>query len=298
MDIGPGDEVIVPALTFVAPAAATRSVGARPVFADIKESDWTIDPDSIRQMITSKTKAIISVDVLGHPCDYDELLKLGIPIIEDAAQAHGALYKGKRVGGFGLVSTFSFHANKIITTGEGGCVLTNDEKLALRMRIIAGHGMTKERPYWHSVVGSNYRMTNITAAIGFGQITRWDELVAKRSMVREFYDQRLANVDVEIRPTDELSKSVCWLYTVCSHYRDGIVEFLRDEGIDARAIWPSLCKLPLYKNSVVNEYPVAKAVSERAFWLPTWTDMPEETISYVVDHLIEAINNSNQERER
>ncbi|MCI0560426.1 MAG: aminotransferase class I/II-fold pyridoxal phosphate-dependent enzyme, partial [Nitrososphaera sp.] len=172
MNIGPGDEVIVPALTFVAPAAAVRAVGARPVFADIHQSTWTIDPVDVQRVIGPNTRAIIAVDLLGHPCDYGNLLNLGIPLIEDAAEAHGALYNDLEVGGFGLASIFSFYANKIITSGEGGCVLTHDEHLARLMRTIAGHGMTRELPYWHSVVGTNFRMTNVTAAIGLGQVER------------------------------------------------------------------------------------------------------------------------------
>ncbi|MBC2714994.1 MAG: DegT/DnrJ/EryC1/StrS family aminotransferase [Desulfobacteraceae bacterium] len=288
MNIGPGDEVIVPALTFVAPAAVVRSVGARPVFADITQSNWTIDPEDVKRVVNSKTQAIIAVDVLGHPCNYDRLFELGIPILEDAAQAHGALYKGKAVGMFGVASTFSFHANKIITTGEGGCVLTDDKDLAHRMRIIAGHGMTKERPYWHPVVGSNFRMTNVTAAIGLGQAERWNELVAERDKVSLLYDQLLTGVDVTFRPREEWAKASCWLYTVCNKKRERILNSLRSDGIDARAIWPSLCSLPLYQNSVVGDYPIARAISQQAFWLPTWSAMPRETISFVANRLADS----------
>jgi perosamine synthetase len=291
MNIGYGDEVIVPALTFVAPAAAVRSVGARPVFADITESNWTIDPAYVQRIITPKTRAIIAVDVLGHPCDYDELLKLGIPIIEDAAEAHGALYKGVEVGGFGLASIFSFHANKVITTGEGGGVLTNDQVLADQMRLIAGHGMTKERPYWHPVVGSNFCMTNITAAIGLGQVERWEELVSKRKQVKALYDDLVADIEVIPRPIEEWADISCWLYTVCSKHREQIVSSLRSDGIDARAIWPALCNLPLYQDSVVGEYPIAQVISEQAFWLPTWTGMPKDIISFVAERLDHACAN-------
>ena len=288
MNIGYGDEVIIPALTFVAPAAVVRSVGAKPIFADISESNWTINPEEIQRVITSKTKAIIAVDVLGHPCDYDKLLELGLPVIEDAAEAHGALYKGKQVGSFGIASTFSFHANKIITTGEGGCVVTDDESLANQMRIIAGHGMTKERLYWHSVVGSNFRMTNVTAAIGLGQVERWKELVDMRIIVKEIYDNYINETPVLARPTEKWAKSVCWLYTVYSENRAEIINFMRANQIDTRAIWTALCNLPIYQSSVRGEYPMAKYVSENAFWLPTWTGMPKETILFVTEQLANA----------
>jgi perosamine synthetase len=294
MNIEYGDEVIVPALTFVAPAAVVRSVGAKPIFADISESNWTINPKEIQRVITPKTKAIIAVDILGHPCDYDELLKLGLPIIEDAAEAHGAQYKGKQVGSFGIASTFSFHANKIITTGEGGCVLTDNESLARHMRIIAEHGMTKERPYWHSVVGSNFRMTNVTAAVGLGQVERWKELVSMRQQVKELYDHLLTNIAVSTRPSENWAKTVCWLYTVCCENRAKVINLMRANEIDTRAIWTALCDLPLYQNSIKGEYPIAKYVSEHAFWLPTWTGMSKETISFVVEHLANACSVTQQ----
>jgi perosamine synthetase len=165
LEIGPGDEVIVPALTFVAPAAAVRAVGATPVFADVTAESWTVDPARAAELVTPRTRAVVAVDLLGHPCDADSLAALGVPLVEDAAQAHGALYRGRPAGSLGVVSTFSFHANKTVSTGEGGCLATDDPGLAERARLIANHGMTAARPYWHTVVGRNFRMTNVTAAI-------------------------------------------------------------------------------------------------------------------------------------
>ncbi len=193
LDIGPGDEVIVPALTFVSPAAVVKHVGGRPVFADIAPDSWTLDTDHVRQLINDRTKAIIAVDLLGHSCDYEKLSRLGVTLIEDAAQAHGARYRNKPVGSFGRMSTFSFHANKAVCSGEGGCVATNDHELADHMRLITNHGMSPQRPYWHDVVGHNFRMTNVTAAIGLGQVERWEQLVAARNQVAEAYRQGLAD---------------------------------------------------------------------------------------------------------
>ncbi len=289
VEVGPGDEVIVPALTFVAPAAAVRTVGARPIFADITRESWTIDPDEVRRLITDKSKAIIAVDVLGHPCDFDTLKSFGIPIIEDAAEAHGACYRSKPAGGFGLVSVFSFFANKTISSGEGGCAATDDDALADRMRLIAYHGMTKERPYWHDVVGHNFCMTNIAAAIGFGQVERWDELVSARNCVAQEYDELLRDTPVQRRPVASWATEACWLYTVATPRRARTLAVLRNASIDARAIWTALPALPLYADSVHGVYPVAREVAKTAFWLPTWAHMPSDAIRCVAMTLNAAV---------
>lgn len=288
LGIGPGDEVIVPALTFVAPAAMVCAVGAQPVFADVTADDWTIDPAEVAELITPCTKAIIAVDVLGHPCDYDALEQFGLPIVEDAAEAHGARYKGRPAGSLGLVSAFSFHANKAITTGEGGCVVTDDAELANRIRLLTNHGMTPERPYWHDLVGFNFRMTNLTAAIGVGQVERWDALVAARQRSAAAYDVLLAGCGLQRRPVAPWATEACWLYTVASPYRDLLLRNLRDAGVDARAVWPALCDLPIYADACRGDYPVARQVAATAFWLPTWADMPPKALRQVVDALRQA----------
>ena len=285
LGIAAGDEVIVPALTFAAPAAAVRAVGAIPVFADITSESWTIDPTEIRRLVTSRTKAIIAVDVLGHPCNYDSLLTLGFPVIEDAAEAHGALYRGEPVGGFGILSTFSFYANKAITTGEGGCTATDDDALAATMRLIGNHGMTRDRPYWHPVVGHNFCMTNVTAAIGSGQVERWSNLVAARNQVARRYDELLADLPLLHRPVACWATEACWLYTVATPERECVLAALRRLGIDARAIWMALPDLPPYLDGRRGDYRIARRIANSAFWLPTWADMPDEVIRYVADAL-------------
>lgn len=147
LGIGSGHEVIIPALTFAAPASAVITVGATPVFADISAATWTLDPQSVALATSPKTRALIAVDIFGHPCDYDQLEQFGYPIIEDAAEAFGAEYKGRPAGSLGIVSVFSFHANKVTTTGEGGCVTTNDTDIADRVRLLNNHGMESDRPY-------------------------------------------------------------------------------------------------------------------------------------------------------
>lgn len=289
LDIGRGDEVLVPALTFVAPAAVVRTVGSTPVFVDITNTSWTIDPQDVQNKITSRTKAIIAVDLLGHPADYQTLNSFGLPIIEDAAEAHGAHYLGKPVGTFGIASIFSFHANKTITTGEGGCVLTDDASLMKEMQLIANHGMTKEQPYWHEIIGHNFRMTNIVAAIGLGQVERWDELIEARNAVAALYDKNLLGLLMQRRPVATWAKEACWLYTICVNQRDKVLSSLRAEDIDARAIWYALPDLPLYRESCKGEYPISKEVSDHAMWLPTWAFMPPKIIMKVSSSLESAI---------
>ncbi|NQU99168.1 MAG: DegT/DnrJ/EryC1/StrS aminotransferase family protein, partial [Parcubacteria group bacterium] len=178
LKISKGDEVIVPDLTFIATANVVTYCNAKPIFIDSNPDYWCIDPEKIEEKITTKTKAIIPVHLYGHPCDMDAITKIakkyGLYVIEDAAEAHGAGYKGKKVGSFGDISCFSFYGNKIITTGEGGMCLTNNQKLAERMKILRDHGMSPDKRYWYDVIGFNYRMTNIQAAIGVAQLKKID----------------------------------------------------------------------------------------------------------------------------
>ena len=289
-DIGSGDEVLLPALTFVAPAAVVRQVGAVPVLVDVTADSWTIDPECLLAAITPRTTAVIAVDLLGHPYDWwhikDSLAARNILLIEDAAQAHGAQHQyGYACGQLGDVSTFSFYGNKSITTGEGGAVLTDDPRLAAKLRLIANHGMTPQRLYWHEVVGMNGRMTNVTAALGVAQMERWDDLTAARKRVADQYDARLqplfeAGV-LQRRPVAHWARESCWLYTVASPNRALFLDALRKAGIDARAIWTALPDNPAYVAYDSGNYPVARQVAAEAFQLPTWAGMPEEMIDEI-----------------
>jgi perosamine synthetase len=289
LGIGPGDEVIVPALTFAAPAASVLAVGAKPVLADISPTDWTLSPDAVGAAITGRTRAIIAVDVLGHPADHDQLTSFGLPLIEDAAEAHGATYKDRPVGSFGTLSVFSFYANKPITTGEGGCVATDLAELADRMRIIANHGMRPEQPYVHEVPGRNYRMTSLAAAVGLGQLDRWDELIRRRNRVAEAYSTMLDPERFQQRPVAHWAGYSCWLHTVCVDNRDTLLEEVRRRGIDARAIWPALSTQPIF-NPGGTTHPVAESVSSRALFLPTSAQMTLDQIELVVETLAAAFD--------
>ncbi|GAA3938290.1 DegT/DnrJ/EryC1/StrS family aminotransferase [Actinoplanes auranticolor] len=284
LGVGPGDEVIVPALTFAAPAAAVCTVGATPVLCDVSSTDWTLDPAAAAALVTARTSAVIAVDLLGHPADYSRLASLGVPVIEDAAQAHGAVLAGRPAGSFGDISIFSFHANKAVTTGEGGGVCTDDTELADRVRLLGNHGMTAERPYWHEVAGRNARMTNLTAALGLAQAERWGELVAGRMRADARYGIGLAPLGLGTRPVRVGASPSCWLHTVVTDpgTRDLLVSALRRASIDARAVWPALTELPRYRGFAPHTCPVAEQVSRSCAWLPTWSDITDEEIATVL----------------
>ena len=292
LGIGPGDEVIVPALTFVAPAAAVRSVGATPVLCDISARDWTIDPELAGRLITRRTRAIVAVDMFGHPCDFDALLALGVPVIEDAAEAHGSTYHGAPAGSFGVASVMSFFANKTITTGEGGSIGTDDPQLAAALRTLANHGMDPARPYWTEVIGRSCKMTNVTAAIGLAQVERWDALVAGRLRVAARYAEHLGQAPVGLQPMVDGCHVACWLYAITTPARDAVVAQLRADGIDARAIWPAVGSLAPYRSGLREPCPVAELVSTTALLLPTWSDMPDATIDDVAQHVVRALEHA------
>ncbi|MEU0676123.1 DegT/DnrJ/EryC1/StrS family aminotransferase [Streptomyces sp. NPDC006172] len=286
LGVGPGDEVIVPALTFAAPAAAVLTVGAVPVLCDIDPMSWTISPEAAHALRTERTKAVIAVDLMGHPCDFEGLAELDVPIVEDAAQAHGARTEKGPAGGFGVASVFSFHVNKAVTSGEGGAVLTDDLELAERVRLLVHHGMPPGQGYRHTVAGRNGRMTNLSAAVGAAQVSRWDELVAGRLRVERLYDVRLENRGFEPRPKRSWASPSCWLYGATSQDRDAVVERARRHGVDARAVWPALSDLPLYRPYAPGRCPRASEVSRTAMWLPTWSHMTAEDVDAVVEALV------------
>lgn len=293
LGIGEGDEVLVPAWTFAAPINAVLYVGATPILVDIDSENWTMDPYGVEAHRTPKTRAMIGVDIFGHPCNFSSLSESVVPsedylshklyprchLIEDAAQAHGAMYLGglgwHYCGNFGVVSTFSMFANKAITSGEGGVILTNQSELAERIHLIRNHGMTGN--YDHKLVGGNHRMNNLSAAIGLGQMERWDELIEGRELVAQMYNHYLLP-ELQRRPVSAWAKPVTWLYCITHPERDRLVAGLREQGIDARPTWKSLDQFPIYRTAVRGEYPIANRVAREAFVLPTYVGLQEETV--------------------
>jgi perosamine synthetase len=296
LGVGPGDEVIVPALTFVATANAASYTGAQPVFVDSEPGTWTIDPELIEGAITPRTKAIVVVHLYGHPADLDPILELagrhGLPVVEDAAEAHGAGYKGNPVGGLGAVGVFSFYGNKIVTTGEGGMLVTDDGELAEKVRRLRAHGMSTERRYWHPVLGYNYRLTNIQAALGVAQMERIDELVAAKRRVARLYAEGLEGVPgICLPPEASWASSVYWLYSVLVDEeafgmgRDELMNRLAGEGLETRPVFTPLHLQPLYDTGA--RLPVAEQLAATGLSLPSAAGLSEEQVRRVTELVVE-----------
>jgi len=240
LGVGPGDEVIVPSLTFIATANTVTHAGATPLFADVDPDTLCISPDTIEPWVSPKTKAIIPVHLLGQPCNMPEICRFakqrGLHVIEDAAEAHGAEVNGQRVGSFGEINCFSFYANKIITTGEGGMCTTNDAALADRMRLLRGHGMDPNRRYWHSVIGYNYRMTNLQAAVGLAQLPCLDTWIEKRRWIYSRYRELLGYLGNLLYFLEEPqgTRSACWMSTLMlkdPNCRDKLLDLVGLAGV-------------------------------------------------------------------
>ncbi|MBR9832188.1 aminotransferase class V-fold PLP-dependent enzyme [bacterium] len=251
LGIKEGDEVIVPDLTFAATINAVLYIKATPVIVDIDPDSWTICPKEIQKAITPRTKAIIPVHVYGQPCDMDEIMRIAkdydLKVIEDCAEAHGAEFNGRKVGSFGDVSTFSFFANKIITTGEGGMCVTNNKELDVQMRKLRDHGMNKEKRYWHDEIGFNYRMTNLQAAIGCAQIEQIDQILLRNEKIEKDYINALSELNLfNWQRNFNNRKKVVWLMCCTTDKRKEVMKALTNNNIDVRPFFYCLSEMPIY----------------------------------------------------
>lgn len=273
--VGPGDEVIIPDLTFVATGNAVLYCGAKPVLVDVDPTTWCMDPAAVEHAITPRTRVLLAVHLYGHPADMDALLGIARPrnivVVEDAAQAHGARYRGRTVGGIGDLGCFSFYGNKIITTGEGGMVTTNDDHLAARIRFLKDHAMDSERRYYHPEVGYNYRMTNIQAALGCAQLERVGQLLGNRRDVFQAYRQALDGLEgVQLNPHAPWADPVPWMACVVQE-RFPVSELakrLRTVGIDSRPFFVPLHDLPAFASPARDRWPVATRLARHGINLP------------------------------
>lgn len=294
-----GDEVIVPDLTFVATANAVRYLGAKPVFVDSEMETWNIDPEKIAAAVTKKTKAIIPVHLYGHPCDMGPIMEIAkkhkLFVVEDAAEAHGAEYKGRKVGSLGNIGCFSFYGNKIITTGEGGMCVTNDLKLAERMHFLKDHAMRPERRYWHPEIGYNLRMTNIQAAIGVAQLEQIGRFIEAKRRNAKLYNSLLQKIKgLTLQPETRWAKNVYWMHSVlvdeeefgCS--RDELMAKLKEKGIDSRPFFYPMHQLPMYSSGYSDkDFPVATELSRRGINLPSSAKLSEGDIKHVCSAIAE-----------
>jgi perosamine synthetase len=296
LGIGPGDEVLVPDLTFIATANAVRYTGATPVLVDVEAGTWGIDTEDARRKLTPRTRAIIPVHLYGQPVDLDPLLELarahGLDVVEDAAEAHGARYKGRRVGALGRIGAFSFYGNKVFTTGEGGAVVTDDPALAARASFLRDHAMDPQRRYFHTEVGFNYRMTNIQAALGCSQLEHADEILRRRRAIATAYDAGLAGIR-GLRPAIAApgAEAVCWMYSVLVEPdfgldRDAVGAALRERGIDSRPFFVPLHEMPPYHvDDGAAAFPVATRLARQGINLPSGTGLTMDEIATVCDAL-------------
>lgn len=293
-----GDEVIVPSVTYVASANAIAYCGATAVLVDVDPGTLNIDPAALEAAITDKTVAVIAVHLYGIPARMTEINAICKPrnifVVEDAAEAHGAKIGDAAVGSLGDVAIFSFFGNKILTTGEGGMVTTNDSALADRLRLLRGQGMDPDRRYWFPVVGYNYRMTNIAAAIGLAQLERYDEFIAKRTQLTERYADNLAGVAHLLEKVEIPAgyTRVPWLFNIYpfaidAAKRDEIMAALKERGVDSRPVFYPMHVLPAFESSA--DFPVSDEWSARGISLPLHTALSLDDIDFVTAAVTEVL---------
>lgn len=296
--IGPGDEVIIPSMTFVATGNAVLYTGAKPVFVDSEISSWNIDPEKIKEKINRFTKAIVVVHLYGHPADMNPIVaiarKYGLLIIEDAAEAHGALYLGKKVGSIGDIGCFSFYGNKIITTGEGGAIVTNNKDLANKITNLRDHGSSKKRKYYHPRLGFNYRMTNLQAALGYAQLKKIDYIINRKIEIARLYADFLKDKDPEItlHPQAKWAKNVFWMYSILIQKkgrktRDFLVKTLKKRGIDTRPFFFPLHRHTRFKSS--EKMPVADLLARCGINLPSSVTLKQKQIEFICKNILEIL---------
>ena len=291
LGVGSGDEVVCPALTYVATANAVRYCGAEPVFVDVDETTWTLDAALV---LTPRTRGVIAVHLYGHVADLGAICSFArghdLFVLEDAAEAHGAEHDGRPVGSIGDVGTFSLYGNKIITAGEGGVVVTDDDRLAERIAHLRGQGQDPLRRYWFTTVGFNYRMTNLAAAIGLGQLETIDWHLERRAEVARWYVELLAGVGGIELATSRSSGGVDWLVSVLVPplARDGIAAVLASRGIETRPFFPPLHTLPPYAVDGAR-FPVAERLAAGGLNLPTSSALGRDDVEYVARTLLLAL---------
>jgi perosamine synthetase len=290
-----GDQVLVPSLTYVATANAVRYVGAEPVFVDVEAETWCIDPKRLESAITAKTKGVIAVHLYGHPADMDAINAVaaahGLWVVEDAAEAHLAMYKGRPTGGLGTVGTFSFYGNKILTSGEGGAVTVNDPSLEERMRLLRGQGMDPKRRYFFPVIGHNFRITNVACALLCAQLERAERLIERRREIYQAYSLRLEGIPgISRQPVAAWAQPTPWLFSVTvdrARYglsRDELMSLLGDHDIETRPFFVALHRLPPYRQFAPpggDGLRVTEHLSESGLNLPTFSQMTDAQIDRI-----------------
>jgi len=298
LGIGPGDEVILADINWIASAAPITYLGATPILVDVLPDSWCLDPAAVEAAITPRTKAILAVHLYGNLCDMDALLaigaKHGIPVIEDAAEAIGSVWHGKRAGSMGAFGAFSFHGTKTLTTGEGGMFVTSDAALFERVLTLSNHGRAKSetRQFWPERVGFKYKMSNVQAAIGCGQMERIDELIAGKRRVFEAYRDALAGLPLRMNPEPTGTTNGYWMPTIVVDKgvpfdRDALLAAFKADNIDGRVFFWPLSSLPTFEPRPQNG--IGHSLSLRAINLPSYHGVTLFDIARVCAHVIDSI---------
>lgn len=294
LGIGQGDEVILGDINWIASAAPVTYLGARPVFVDVLPDTWCIDPEKAEAAISSRTKAIIAVHLYGNLCDMDALRSIGerhgIPVIEDAAEAIGSQWHGKKAGSMGAFGAFSFHGTKTLTTGEGGMFVTQDDELYETVLTLSNHGRARgqTRQFWPDLVGYKYKISNIQAAIGCAQMERIEELIAGKRRIFAYYAEQLRDLPLAMNPEPAGTVNGFWMPTIVvdegiAFDRERLLASFKEHEIDGRVFFWPLSKLPAFESRPGNK--VSYSLYARAVNLPTYHDLQEEDMARVV-HLI------------
>jgi perosamine synthetase len=294
LDIGPGDEVIIPAFTMVAVCNAVLYAGAKPVLVDVDPRTWTMDPDQTARRITRRTKAIMAVHTYGQAARMDALSRLarerGVLLIEDAAEALGGSYRGRALGAWGQAAAFSLYANKVITTGEGGMVAVPSRALGAKLRTLRDHGFSSDRHFWHRVIGYNYRMTSLQAAVGLAQLERFEILLEARRRNARLYRAALAEVPGLVLPAEiPGAASTDWVFGFLAgpafgRTRDALRELLARRGIETRAFFTPLHLQPVHRSLFRGErYRVSEALGARGLYLPSSSALSSARLAYVAE---------------
>jgi perosamine synthetase len=299
LGIGSGDEVILPTFTMIATINAVTYTGATPVLVDSEPITWNMDLNQVADKITSRTRVVMPVHTYGHPVDMDPLLELaerhGLYIIEDAAEAHGAEYKGRRAGSLGHAGCFSFYANKVITTGEGGMITTDDPDIAQLASHLRDHAFSDERHFWHKYLGFNYRMTNLQAAVGLAQMEQMESFVRARRANAARYTAALQSIPGIVTPPEaDWAKSVFWMYSILVEdefgmTRDQLRAYLAEHGIETRTFFIPMHLQPIYYQAFQGQrYPISEMLCQRGFYLPSASSLTPREIDYITEMVRQA----------
>jgi perosamine synthetase len=302
LDLQPGDEVIMPTFTIISCALPVVLAGAVPVLVDCDPRTWTMDVNQVEARITPRTRALMPVHIYGHPVDMDPLLELAerydLQVVEDAAEAHGAEYRGRRIGSFGTSSCFSFYANKLLTTGEGGMLMVDDDHLAERARRMSNLGFQPGRRFLHAELGFNFRLTNMQAALGLAQVDRMDEIVARKRRMGQAYTERLSEVaGLELQVQQPWARSVYWMFGIVLSEQTGLdaeqfAARLKTRGVETRPFFLGMHEQPVLRDQGLFEgesYPVAERIARQGLYLPSGLGLVDAQIDQVCQAVREAL---------